>query len=223
LLPSKNSKLSKKKSPKNKGLFITFEGGEGCGKTTLISALQKELLSRGLPVLATREPGGFETGKKIRDIVLHQKDNPIGKRCELLLYLADRAEHVDKVIIPALERNEIVLCDRFNDSTVAYQGKARQIDLVLLKKMCFFAADGLVPDLTFFLDVAPKIGFERVKNMGRTPDRLESEALCFHESVRQGYQQLAEEEPERFRVIDASSDRDRVYKRALQEIDAFLT
>lgn len=221
-MPSKNSKPLKK-SQKSSGLFVTFEGGEGSGKTTLIERLNQTFKEKGLATLVTREPGGFETGQKIRDIVLHQKENPIGPRCELLLYLADRAQHVEEVILPALNRGEIVLCDRYNDSTLAYQGKGRALDIGFLRQMCAFAVDGLVPNLTIFLDLDPALGFERVQKMGRERDRVESEALAFHQAVREAYLQFAEEEPERFRVIDATLSPEAVFQKALSEIDASLT
>ena len=164
---------------KEKGLLITFEGGEGAGKTTLIEKLYEDLKQRGCSVIKTREPGGTEIGKEVRNWLLHSRNVPLGKRTELLLFLADRAQHVDELILPALSQGAIVLCDRFNDSSVAYQGGARGIDLESVKELCAFACDRLVPDLTLYLDLDPEIGFARNQKSRQGKDRIESETLAF--------------------------------------------
>jgi len=206
---------------KNKGLFITFEGGEGAGKTTLINQVFDELTAKGHSVVRTLEPGGTSLGKQIRELLLHQKESPICRQSELFLYLSDRAQHVQELILPALEEGKIVLCDRFNDSSLAYQGAARALNIDLLRGLCLTATDGLVPDLTLYLDLDPKTGLTRAKKKN-TYDRLEAEDLSFHTKVREAFLSLAKEEPDRFHVIDASKDIASVYSAAKSEIDTLL-
>ncbi len=206
---------------RSRGLFVTFEGGEGAGKTTQINRVYETLTSKGYAAVKTLEPGGTNLGTGIREILLHQDENPIFKECELFLYLADRAQHVQEVILPALNDGKIVLCDRFNDSTLAYQGTARNLDVKLIRSLCKAAADGLVPDLTLFLDLDPKIGLERAKKKN-AHDRLERENLSFHTKVREGFLALAQEEPERFHTINASQDIDTVYTQSIAEIKSAL-
>lgn len=200
-------------------MFITFEGGEGAGKTTLIEKILQDLLARKLPALKTRAPGGTKTGEMIRNLLLQKGESPLSKRCELLLFLADRAQHVDEVIEPALKENKIVLCDRFNDSTIAYQGGARGFDEALVKNLCAFASLNLIPDLTFYLDLDPKIGLQRVK---RSKDRIEAEDIAFHENIRQAFHRLAKTEPKRFRILDASRSPDQVFQEAMRHINELL-
>lgn len=207
---------------RRKGLLITLEGGEGAGKSLLIDRLEREILSRDYPVLKTRNPGGCPLGQQLRDMVLHQKDDPPVPRCELLLYLADRAQHVQTVLLPALKSGKIVLCDRFNDSTLAYQAAGRGLDLGEIKKLCSFASQDLIPDLTLYLDIDPRIGLQRVKKIGLGQDRLESEKIEFHDEVRAAYLELAKQERGRIRMIDASLSPDAVFKQALSVIDATL-
>lgn len=206
---------------KNKGLFITFEGGEGAGKTTLINRVFDELIAKGHSVIRTLEPGGTSLGKEVRELLLHQMKSPICRQSELFLYLADRAQHVQELILPALEAGRIVLCDRFNDSTLAYQGAARSLNVDLLRGLCLAATDGLVPDLTLYLDLDPQVGLSRAKQKN-TFDRLEQENLDFHIKVREAFLSLAKEEPERFHTIDASLDVDTVYGAAMQKIESAL-
>ena len=207
---------------KKKGLFITFEGGDGAGKTTLIERIYQSLIQRGCDVVLTRAPGGTEIGKEIRNLVLHKQDAHLSKRCELLLFLADRAQHVEEMILPALNEGKIVLCDRFNDSSIAYQGGARGLTPELVGNLCNFACDGLNPDLTLYLDLDPKIGFERVKKAGMSKDRIESETLAFHQKIREAFKQIAKNEPERFILIDASKSAGEVYNLGQEKIDALL-
>lgn len=206
---------------KNKGLFVTFEGGEGAGKTTLINRIFIALTEKGHRAIKTLEPGGTPLGTGIRKLLLHQERHPISKWCELFLYLADRSHHVEEVILPSLEDGKIVLCDRFNDSTLAYQGAARHLDTKLLRSVCSAAAEGLAPDLTLYLDLDPKVGLERAKKHD-VPDRLEKENLAFHTEVREGFLTLAKEEPERFHVIDAEEGIEDVYQKAMAEIESVL-
>lgn len=199
----------KKSKVRYTGLFLTLEGGEGSGKTTLSQKLCNYLVEKGYPVLLTRAPGGTELGKAIREILLHKESIELSKLSELLLFLADRAQHVQEVIIPALTEGKIVLCDRFNDSTVAYQGAARDsFSPEYVEELCLFATQNLVPDLTFYLDLDPKLGLERasdaiLKDGKNTYDRLENEELIFHKKVREGYLALARKYKDRITTINA--------------------
>lgn len=187
---------------KRPGLFITFEGGEGAGKTTLIEGMAKELTSRGLTVLKTREPGGTELGEKIRALLL-EPGTLLSPYAELALFLASRAQHILEVIRPALEKGAIVLCDRFNDSSIAYQGAGRELGIEPVKQCCTFLSEGLKPHLTFYLDIEPTAGLARTKGRS-TEDRIEAENGSFHERVRAAYQEIERQEPERFFRLDAS-------------------
>jgi dTMP kinase len=190
-------------------LFITFEGGEGAGKTTLIEAVYAKFHNKHKDVLLTRAPGGTKTGTLIRDCLLHQ--DKISPRCELFLFLADRAQHVEQVIRPALAKKTVVLCDRFNDSTLAYQGGARGFDPTFIQHLCQFATQGLNPDLTLYLDIDPKIGLERVK---RSKDRIEQEEIAFHQKIRATYLEIAKKEPKRFHILNAAQSPDNVFAQA---------
>ena len=174
-------------------------------------------------MVKTLEPGATQLGLSLRDLVLHKEEYPLSSRAELFLFLADRAQHVEEMIIPALMQEKIVLCDRFNDSTMAYQGAARSFNTELLKSFCAFAASDLTPDLTLFLDLDPKIGLERAEQgSGISHDRLEKENLSFHSVVRDAFLSFAKEEPQRFHVIDASQSSDSVFDLAIKEIDSAL-
>ncbi len=192
-------------------MFITFEGGEGAGKSTLIQKVNEKFLSRKKDVLLTRAPGGTMTGDLIRHLLLHRDEKDISSRCELFLFLADRAQHVDEIIRPALEKDKIVLCDRFNDSTIAYQGGARGFGLDWVHKLCLFATDHLEADLTLYLDIDPLDGLKRVQ---RSKDRIEQQDLQFHQKIREAFLQIAKKEPKRFHILDASQPPDDVYKQA---------
>jgi dTMP kinase len=191
--------------------FITFEGGDGTGKTTQISAAENYLREHGRSCIVTREPGGTELGKLIRRVVLEVSDNEIAPSAELFLYLADRAQHVRQVIRPALQGEKIVLCDRFTDSTLAYQGYGRGMDLEWLRGVNDVASERLRPDLTFLFDCPVATGLARTahrrsqKTLDRpAEDRFEREQLEFHERVRTGFLELARAEPERFHILDAA-------------------
>lgn len=196
-------------------MFITFEGGEGAGKTTLIERIYQELLTSGKEVIKTRAPGATAAGAVIRDLVLHHTQ-PLFSRTELLLYLADRAEHTEKIIQPALDAHKVVLCDRYNDSTVAYQGAGRGHDPEFVRTLCLFATQGLEPDLTLYLDLDPEIGLERVRAAGMTKDKIEAEKILFHQKIRTAFCSFAEKEPHRFHRIDASKTPDAVFQDALK-------
>ena len=197
------------------GRFITFEGPEGSGKSTQIKRLVEKLEAQGITVLCTREPGGTSTGEAIRNILQHDAvGEPLGERAELLLFTASRAQLMDLVILPALTRGEWVLCDRFIDSTMAYQGFARGLPIDTLDRINNFAVNGRKPDLTLLLDLDIESGFQRLEKRysgGRgSADRFEREARDFHRRVRDGYHKLAEREPDRFRIIDSDRAIDEV-------------
>jgi len=197
--------------------LITFEGGEGAGKTTLIERVFATLKAEGFPVLHTRAPGGTPLGAELRRLLL-EHPHALSARAELFLFLADRAQHVEEVIRPALLKNQIVLCDRFNDSTLAYQG-ARGFEMGWLKSLLTFASHAITPELTLYLDCDIQTGFNRVH---RAKDRIESEERAFHEKIRATFLALAEQEPNRFVVIDASQSPDAVFAQAKEKIDALL-
>jgi dTMP kinase len=194
--------------------LISFEGGDGAGKTTQLSYLERYLISLGHRCVSTCEPGGTALGKIMRQALLDATEEGIVRTAEIFLYLADRAQHVDKVIRPALNNRQLVLCDRFADSTLAYQGHGRGFDLALLRSLNHIASDGIKPDLTLLLDLPPVMGLTRTKerrsSMTQKVDRLErhdrfeEEDLPFHERVRNGFLELARAEPERVVIIDAS-------------------
>lgn len=202
---------------RDSGFFLTVEGCEGTGKSTLIEGLYVYLTEvQHVKVIKTREPGGTFFGKKVRDLLLNQDSIPIDARAELLLFLADRAHHVETLIKPALSENKIVICDRFTDSSIAYQGAARKTnDLEQLEEVCLFATDQMVPDLTFYLDLDPQIGLNRIK---RNKDRLENENIDFHRRVRKGYLDLAEKHPERIYILDAALAPGYVLQEAIAKI-----
>jgi len=202
---------------KDNSFFLTIEGCEGTGKSTLVEGIYKHLVEvEQRLVVKSREPGGTPFGKKIREILLNPDSIAIDSRSELFLFLSDRAEHVETVIKPALMQNMIVICDRFTDSSIAYQGAARKIsDIERLESICLFATDDLVPDLTLYLDLEPEIGLTRIK---RDKDRLENENLEFHKRVREGYLTLAEENPNRIHILDANQDPQIVLSLALEKL-----
>lgn len=190
-----------------RGLFVTFEGGEGSGKTTQLRLLANRLRASAEEVIETRDPGGTTIGKEIRTLLLSRESAPMSEAAELFLYEASRAQLVREVIVPALAREAVVLSDRFTDSTLAYQGFGRNLDLDLIRRLNQFATDGLRPDLTILLDLDPRIGLERCTWSARAEvasrDRIEAEPLAFHQRVREGYLALARQEPGRIRLIDA--------------------
>lgn len=186
-----------------RGIFITLEGGEGAGKSTSLAFIQAWLRQAGKNVLVTREPGGTETGERIREILLHGRELSISPETELLLMFAARAEHLARVIRPALERGQTVLCDRFTDASYAYQGGGRGIAEARIAELENWVQGALRPDLTLLLDVPVEVGLKRA-NARSAPDRFESENIAFFERVRGAYLARAAREPKRMRVIDAS-------------------
>lgn len=189
-----------------KGLFVTFEGPEGGGKSTQLARLGRRLEGEDRRVVTTREPGGTSFADQLRQVLL-KAESAILPRAELLLLLSARADHVERVIQPALQAGQIVLCDRYFDSTVAYQGGGRRIDREALELLNDYATGGLMPDLTFLIHVDPSIGLGR---LGRNLDRFEKEDLEFHTRVSDTFLKLAEESPDRFRVIDGTRGADEI-------------
>lgn len=204
------------------GLFITLEGGDGVGKTTNADLLEEWLTTeRGQTVLRTREPGGTELGKAIRELLLHTPGH-VDPKAEALLYAADRAQHVNTVIRPALERGEVVLQDRYIDSSVAYQGAGRVLGPDEIRSLSEWASDQLDPDLTILLDLDPAEGERRRQAVRTGYDRLEAEAADFHRRVRDGFLALAEAEPERFLVIDAAQPLDAIAVQIRERVSTLL-
>ena len=196
-------------------LFITFEGADGCGKTTQIELLNKYLHKKGFKTLVTREPGAKGLGEKLREILLNY-DGEVSPNCESFLFLADRAQHVDCVIKPALKDGVIVLCDRHTDSTVAYQGYGRQLDIEQIKKLNEIAVNGLKPDLTIVFDIDIETSMQRV---GKTKDRMESAGTDFFNRVRNGYLAIAKEEPNRVKVINSADAIENIHKQVIELVD----
>lgn len=192
----------------HRGTFVTFEGGEGAGKGTQLHLLRSRLDQLGISHVDVREPGGTKISEHVRSLLLDPEIQNFSPRAELLLYGAARAQIVDEIIEPALASGQNVLCDRFYDSTSAYQGSARGLDRIFIATMRTYATNGLNPDLTVYLDIDPGIGLERATDQGA--DRIEQESIEFHRRVRKGYRAIGATEPERFKVIDASGKPDEV-------------
>ncbi len=198
-------------------MFITLEGPEGSGKSTQIRRLAKRLDAMGYPVITTREPGGTPIGDQIRQVLVRMENKELHPRTEILLFLAARAQLVEQLIKPALQDGKIILCDRYGDSTLAYQGYGHGLDLEKLRQMLDFATDHLKPDLTILMDLDVKTGLLRKKAEDEW-NRLDAYEVLFHERVREGYLSLAHEEPERWRIVDASQSIDAVQEDLFQII-----
>jgi dTMP kinase len=195
----------------SKGIFITFEGGEGSGKTSVIQAIQQHLQSAGRQVKVTREPGGVDIAEQIRAVILDTNNTKMDGRTEALLYAAARRQHLVEVIEPALRRGEVLLCDRFLDSSLVYQGVARGLGVEAVWDINRFAIAEFMPQVTFYLDIEPAIGLARIHaNANREVNRLDLEAIGFHEKIREGYLQLANTYTDRIQRIDASRSLDEV-------------
>ena len=207
--------------PDTKGVFISFEGIDGVGKSTQADLMQSYLAAKGLEVTRTLEPGGSDLGVEIRHLLLHRKGE-VSVRSEALLYAADRAHHVASVIRPALSKGQIVISDRFLDSSVAYQGAGRELDLTEVRNLSLWAVDNLLPDLTVLLDLDAAAASVRRGKTGAEPDRLESEKISFFEAARKTYLELAKDEPNRFHVVDASQDPDSIWKQIQPRLDTLL-
>jgi dTMP kinase len=210
------------------GKFITFEGIEGCGKTTQIKLAGNFLKHQQVPFIMTEEPGGTPLGRKIRKILLNRGTFELSDKAELLLFSAARAQHAQDVIVPALKEGKVVLCDRFSDATIAYQGFGRGFQVDFIQILNEFSSTGIKPALTIVLDLPVKIGLkramERISRMegAMREDRFEQEHLSFHEKIRKGYLSLAKREPERFRIINASKDIDTVQKEVRLHLMQFI-
>lgn len=221
----KKQKASKNKYPIKDGLLISFEGSEGSGKSTQISRLAEALEALGNEVIVTREPGGTELGEEIRHLLMHANEgNEMTPETELLLFAASRAQLVRKVILPALDAKNIILCDRFLDSTTVYQGIGRQIAAEPVHVINTFAAGNLVPDLTIVMDLPAEEGLRRIKHrVSDLPDRMESETIDFYKKTREGYLFLAQAIPERFLIVDGMLKREAIEKIILDEIKKRFT
>ncbi|AXI07521.1 dTMP kinase [Oceanobacillus zhaokaii] len=205
------------------GHFITFEGGEGAGKTTILQTLSEKLQKQGFEVIATREPGGIEISEQIRKVILDPQNTKMEERTEALLYAAARRQHLVEKVIPALEQGKIVLCDRFIDSSLAYQGHARGLGIDEVFAINQFAIKDCMPTLTLFFDIAPKKGLERIaSNKERERNRLDLENLAFHERVYEGYQKLIGKFPNRISTINADQSLENVERDAMARIAAYL-
>jgi len=208
-------------------LFITFEGVEGSGKTTQIQRLKKYLTQKGIPCKVTREPGGCSIGEKIRKILLNPDHREMVAATEFLLYEAARAQHVKEVIEPFLKKEGVVLCDRFSDATLAYQGYGRRIDLKWIQRLNHLSSQGIRPDVTFLLDCPSDVGLKRAIQRNRTlkqerEDRFEREEIEFHRRVRKGYLAIARKEPRRVKVIDTRQGEEKVFEKIQKIVDNLL-
>ncbi|MDN7247591.1 dTMP kinase [Planococcus shenhongbingii] len=205
------------------GYLITLEGGEGSGKTSILKRLASALEQQGLSVVCTREPGGIEIAEQIRKVILDRDNVKMDARTEALLYAAARRQHLVEKVIPAIEAGKVVLCDRYIDSSLAYQGHARGLGIKEIYAVNKFAIDEYMPDLTLYFDVEPKIGLARIeKDAGREVNRLDVESLKFHEAVREGYQLLVGQYPDRIQVIDAGRDIETVFQHAFHTVTNFI-
>jgi len=204
---------------RKQGLFITIEGPEGAGKTTILQIVAKELNEMGYPVVTTREPGGIPISEKIRDIILDKNHTEMDPKTEALLYAASRRQHLVQKILPALKEGSIVLCDRFVDASLVYQGYARKIGLEDVLSINQFAIENKMPDLTLYFDIPPEIGLSRIqKNRQLEVNRLDLESIHFHRLVREGYLMLQKRFPERIKTIDANQTIEKVKMDAMEQI-----
>lgn len=205
-----------------KGYFITFEGPDGSGKTTQINLLKEYLINKGYDVLVTREPGGTPISEAIREIILDAKHKEMNPVTEMLLYAASRAQHVAQLIKPALAQGKIVLCDRFVDSSIAYQGIGRNLGIEIVEEINKVALQGLIPDLTLFFDIDPEIGLKRGMERDRKADRLELEDIEFHRKVYEGFCMLCSRYPNRFKRINAEADIQEIHHQIINELNNCL-
>lgn len=201
-----------------KGLFITLEGADGCGKTTQLNLLKEYLTSKGYEIVVTREPGGKGLGEKLREILLNY-DGEVSDRCEAFLYLADRAQNIDTIIKPAINSGKIVLCDRHTDSSVAYQGYGREQNIDNINMLNELAVNGVHPDLTIVFEIDTETSMARV---GAEKDRLESAGIEFHKRVRNGYIEIAKKNPQRIKVVDASQTIEDVQRDVIKIVEEVL-
>lgn len=202
--------------------FITIEGGEGSGKTSVIVKLIEELNKRGYETLSTREPGGSKIAEEIRGIILNVENTEMDYMTEALLYAASRRQHLEEVVKPAINQGKLVICDRYVDSSLAYQGYARGLGIENVYNINMYATSGFLPDLTIFIDVPPEIGLNRIRKNNRSVDRLDLEKMAFHDKVHEGYLKVYEMFPERIVRIDGNKSLEEVYKELIKIIDEKL-
>jgi dTMP kinase len=205
-----------------KGALITFEGGDWSGKTTQARRLVEWLEKADIPCVFSREPGGTEIGEEIRTILLNPDHAPMSPKTELFLYMANRAQHTSQLIIPALDAGSIVVCERFSDATFAYQGAGRGIDKNVIEPINTIATSGIVPDLTIIIDVPPDESTERATHAGRGEDRIEREGLTFQKKVRQEYLRIAQQDPERVKIVDGAKEIDHIAQEIIGIVEQFL-
>jgi dTMP kinase len=205
------------------GRFITVEGPDGAGKSTILNELYNKLVEEGRDVVKTREPGGVSIAEQIREVILNKENTAMDIRTEALLYAAARRQHLVEVVIPALEKGSIVICDRFIDSSLAYQGKGRGIGMTEVMNINQFAIEDKMPDLTLYFDIAPEEGLKRIAGHdSREVNRLDLESLDFHQKVYEGYQSLIEQYPDRIKVVDASKSKEEVFASAYDIVKRFI-
>jgi dTMP kinase len=204
------------------GKFITFEGPEGSGKTSVIEGIKKYFTDNNIDFITTREPGGIRIAEEIREIILNKDNIEMDAHTEALLYAAARSQHFFEVIVPALEKGKVVICDRFIDSSFAYQGHARGLGIEKVYEINKFAIGDILPDLTIFIDVPPHVGLNRVFSNTRKVDRLDLEDISFHELVYEGYKIIGELYKDRFKVVDGTSSKEQVIKDTLEVIKTVL-
>ncbi len=204
-------------------LFITFEGGEGSGKSSVMKIIAERLEKEGFSIVTSREPGGTPIAEEIRNVILDKKNTAMDPRTEALLYAASRRQHLIEKVWPALKEGKLVLCDRYLDSSLAYQGGARHLGIDQVLAINMFATEGSFPDLTLLFDIEPEAGLERIAaNKGREVNRLDLEKMTFHHEVRAGFHELAKRYPERYVIIDASKSLQEVVEDAYQAIKSRL-
>ncbi len=206
-----------------RGVFITVEGPEGAGKTTVLARVGEQLEKEGYSIVLTREPGGIPIAEQIRQVILNPEHTEMDSRTEALLYAAARRQHLMEKVVPALNRGSIVLCDRFVDSSLAYQGYARGLGIEEVREINRFAIQDTMPELTLFFMLDPEIGLKRIENhKSREINRLDLEKLNFHQKVYEGYQLLIKSEPERIKAINANQSFEKVYEETLQQIRTYI-
>lgn len=198
-----------------KGYFITFEGVEGAGKSTQAKLLYQYLIDNGKEAILTKEPGGTKTGQKIRQILLEKTDEIFPPVAELMLYEADRNFHIHNLIKPSLQQGKYIICDRFTDSTLAYQGYARGLNINLIKQLNEIATEGIKPDITFLIDIPVEEGLKRIKQT-RQADRIEDEDIQFHKKLREGFLKIAENEKDRIVVLNGLETPDNIFKKVIE-------
>lgn len=205
-----------------KGFFITFEGTEGSGKTTVIEKVEQYYLEKGYKVIRTREPGGSKIAEDIRNVILDVNNTAMDSITEAMLYAASRRQHLVEKVIPYLEKGYIVLCDRFIDSSLAYQGYARGLGIDKVYQLNLIATNGILPDVTIYIDVKPEVGLSRIKSNNREENRLDKESIKFHENVYEGYRQVSLMFKERFKVINGEQEREAVYNDTINVLNNII-